>query len=141
MIMTYHYFQNIDADMHYETMKQDGSVTMMAYVPNLETYVYAGKIDFHTTEEFGVEYPDSLWDCVFAIGVENHCNENYTAIKYYSSEHNLSRKIRPTDILLLDNMAWMYATTATVDRFGCKLPFEFLQIDLKTILDKVKDMQ
>ena len=141
MIMTYHYFQNIDADSHYEKMKQGDSIKIIPYVPDLNTYVYAGRINFDTTEEFGVEYPESLWDCVFSIGVENHFNDNYAAIKFIKSDENLSRKIRPTDILLLDNMAWMYATQSAVDHFGCKMPFEFLSIDLKIILDKVKDLQ
>jgi len=141
MIMTYHYFQNIDAETHYEKMKQGDSIKMLSYVPDLYTYVHAGKIDFDTTEEFGVEYPDSLWDCVFAIGIENHFNDNYASIKFIPSENNLSRKIRPTDILLLDNMAWMYATETSIDRFGCKLPFQFLESDLKIILDKVIELK
>ena len=104
MIMTYHYFQNLDAEMHYEKMKQGDTVKMLPYVPNLDSYVFAGTINFDTTEEFGVEYPESLWDCVFAIGIENHFNDNYAAIKFIPSEGNLSRKIRPTDILVLDKI-------------------------------------
>ena len=141
MIMTYHYFQNLDAEMHYEKMKQGDTVKMLPYVPNLDSYVFAGAINFHTTEEFGVEYPESLWDCVFAIGIENHFNDNYAAIKFIPSEGNLSRKIRPTDILVLDKMAWMYATETSIDRHGCKLPFEYLEIDLKIILDKVVELK
>ena len=43
MIMTYHYFQNIDAETHYEKMKQGDSIKMLSYVPDLNTYVISLK--------------------------------------------------------------------------------------------------
>lgn len=141
MIMTYHYFQNIEAQQHLEKMKLGDSVQYISYEPKLSSYVYAGRINFDTTEEFGVEYPDSLWDCLFAIGLDSHYNPDYASVEFIQSENNLSRSMYPTDILLLDNIAWMYATNSSLDRFGCNLPFEFLQIDLKSIIDKVKEMQ